>query len=391
MMELRGSTWDHPRGWGGVRATAEAFSRERTDIRVTWEVRTLQAFADHPIEGLAAAYDLIVLDHPSIGVAVAAGALSPLDQYLESSFLDEQASSSVGMSHASYAWEGHQWAVAIDAAAQVAAFRPDLLERAEVEVPRTWEDVIAASEALRPHALTIAIPTIPVDAICAFLGMCGPVGEDPFLTAERVVSRDVGHGALNVLRDVVSRSHPASTWSNPPMILGRTANGDEIAYVPLAFGYANFGREGFVGHPLRFAAGPAGAGGVPSGTLGGAGLAVSASSAHAEAACAYAAFTAAPDVQRTVYVEGGGQPGHRAAWTDPTVNASAGGFFADTLDALDAAYLRPRYDGFLAFQGEGGDLVNRHLREGGDAEAVLDALDESYRASLGTRRAGAEP
>ena len=386
MIELRGSTWEHPRGWGGVRATATAFSRERPDVRVSWDVRTLQAFADHPVEELAAAYDLIVLDHPSIGAAVEAGALSPLDEHVDASFLHEQASSSVGRSHESYGWDGHPWALAIDAAAQVAAFRPDLLARAEVDVvPRTWEDVIAASAALRAHGLAVAIPAIPIDAICAFLGTCRSSGMDPFLTEERVVSRDVGRAALQVLRDVVVRSHPASLTSNPPAILDRMANGDEIGYVPLAFGYANFGRAGFAAHALRYAAGPVGAAEVPSGTLGGAGLAVSASSANMEAACAYAAFTAAPEVQRTVYVEGGGQPAHRSAWTDPAVNGSAGGFFADTLDALDAAYLRPRDDGFLDFQEEAGDVVHRFLRDGGDADAVLEALDASYRATVGTR------
>jgi multiple sugar transport system substrate-binding protein len=388
-IELRGSTWDHPRGWGGARAAAEVFARERPDVHVTWDVRTLQAFADHPVDELAAAYDLIILDHPSIGAAVGAGALLPLDEHLDAAFLDEQAASSVGRSHESYAWEGHQWALAIDAAAQVGAFRPDLLERAAVEVPRTWEEVVAASEALRARGLTMAIPAVPVDAICAFLGTCGSEGEEPLTSDDVVVSRDVGRGALRVLGDVVARSHPASTSWDPPTVLDRMAKDDAISYVPLAFGYANFGRPGFATHPLRFTAGPAGAAGMPSGTLGGAGLAVSASSAHAEAACAFAAFVARPDVQRTVYVEGGGQPGHRGAWSDPAINASTGHFFADTLGALDAAYLRPRYEGFLDFQDEAGDLVHRYLRDGGDPDAVLDALDASYRASLGTR-AGAE-
>ena len=124
---------------------------------------------------------------------------------------------------------------------------------------------------------------------------------------------------------------------------------------------------------------------MPSGTLGGAGLAVSASSAHAEEACAYAAFTASPEIQRTIYVDGGGQPGHRAAWTDDRANEETGGFFRDTLDALDAAYLRPRHDGFLTFQDEGGELVHGYLRTGEDADRVLDMIDASYRASLMTR------
>jgi multiple sugar transport system substrate-binding protein len=385
VIELRGTTWDHQRGWGGVRAAAEVFERERPDVRVIWEVRSLQAFADHAVDELAVTFDLIVLDHPAIGAAVARDALRPLDEHLDAAVLEEQAAASVGRSYESYSWNGLQWALPIDAAAQVAAYRPDLLERAGATLPRTWDEVLDLSARLRPHRLSVAMPAIPVDAICAFLGTCRALGEEPCRSTDLVVGRGVGREALALLAGVLGRGHPESLGWNPPTALERMATTDEIAYVPLAFGYANFAREGFARHVLRFAPGPVGAADVPSGTLGGAGLAVSASSAHAEAASAYAAFTASPDVQRGAYVRGGGQPGHRAAWTDPDVNASSGGAFVATLDALDAAYLRPRDDGFLAFQERGGDLVHGFLRGGEDVDRVLDELDASYRASLGSR------
>lgn len=393
MIELRGTTWDHPRGWGGVRAAADAYLAQRPDVRVTWEVRTLQAFADQSIGELASRFDLIVLDHPAIGTAVARGALLPLDEHLESGVLEEQRRVSVGRSFESYSWEGRQWALAIDAAAQVAAYRPDLLERAGGTVPRTWEDVRALADVLRGRGSALAMPAIPVDAICAFLGTCRSLGEEPCVS-DVVVGRAVGREALALLHGVVARGHPSSLGSNPPTVLDRMANSDEIAYVVLAFGYANHARPGFARHTLRFSAAPGGSGSagvpiVPSGTLGGAGLAVSASSAHAEAACTYAAFTAGLDVQCGVYAQGGGQPGHRGAWTDPSVDASTNGFFADTLDAVDAAYLRPRYDGFLTFQDAAGQLVHGYLGTGEDPDRVLDALDTSYRASLVTR-AGAD-
>jgi multiple sugar transport system substrate-binding protein len=388
VIELRGTTWDHPRGWGGVRAAADAFTRQRTDVRVSWEMRSLQAFADHPIDVLATTYDLIVLDHPSIGSAVARGALLPLDPHLDRRALDDQASSSVGRSYESYSWQGHQWALAIDAAAQVAAYRPDLLDG---EVPTTWEQVAATQDRLGHR---VAVPAIPVDAICAFLGTCGSLGEEPLASDDRVVGRDVGREALEVLAHVVRRAHPMSLTSSPPTILDRMANTNQIAYVPLAFGYANYARSGFARHQLRFAPGPGAAtsvGGpiIPSGTLGGAGLAVSSSTAHPDAACAYTAFTASGEVQRTTYAQGGGQPAHRGAWTDRQLNDETGAFFASTLRALDQAYLRPRSDGFLAFQDMAGDLVHRYLRGGGGADRVLDALDASYRSTLVTT-AGAD-
>jgi multiple sugar transport system substrate-binding protein len=154
---------------------------------------------------------------------------------------------------------------------------------------------------------------------------------------------------------------------------------DDVAYCPLAFGYVNYATPGFASHALRFAPGPAGADGVPRGTLGGAGVAVSSASKHIDAACRFAAFVATPAIQRGPYVAGGGQPAHRAAWTDPDVNDRTGGFFTDTLVALDVAYLRPRHSGFTAFQERAGALVHAWLREGGDARSAVDALDEAYR------------
>ena len=364
MIELRGITWDHVRGWGGLRAASDAYASARPDVRVTWDARSLQSFADQPVEDLAR-YDLIVLDHPSIGEAVARSSLVALDEHLDAAFQEDQASASVGRSSASYEWAGHRWALAVDAAAQVAASRSDLMERAGVEVPSTWDDVVRAAEVLAERRLWIAMPAIPVDAICAFLAIAAA----PF-EGGHVAERVAGRRALAILRDVIDVAHPSSLATNPPAMLASMSEHDDIAYCPLAFGYVTHADT------LRFGPPPA-----PSGALGGAGIAVSSGSEHVEEACAFAAFVTSPEVQRGVYVRGGGQPGHRAAWTDPVVDAAANGFFSATLPALDAAYLRPRHDGFLAFQDAAGELIHAYLRDGGDPDAVLDAIDEADRAT----------
>jgi multiple sugar transport system substrate-binding protein len=178
---------------------------------------------------------------------------------------------------------------------------------------------------------------------------------------------------------VADVAHAMSLGSNPPTVLAHMAEHDDVAYCPLAFGYVTFARDGSDRHTLRFASGP-----EMSGTLGGAGLAVSSASRNVDEARAHARFVCSTEVQRGTYVDGGGQPGHRAAWTDPQVDLRANGFFSSTLPALDAAYLRPRYDGFLAFQDIAGDLVHGYLRRGGDPDDVLDRIDEAYRASRKT-------
>ena len=376
-LRLTGVTWDHERGWSGVRAAGAAFAREHPGVQVSWATRSLQAFAGQPVEELARRYDLIVLDHPSIGHAVARQALLPLDGALAPAVLADQAASSVGRSHQSYTWQGRQWALAVDAAAQVAAFRPDLLDRLGAGVPRTWDDVFALAERA-PGA--VAAPLIPVDAACAFVALCEGFGAGGW-----PAPRAAAAAAIATLERLAAAACPASLGWNPPVLLGQMAVTDEVAYCPLAFGYASYARPRPGARRLSFAPAPEDHAGVPRGTLGGAGLAVSARARDPAAACALAAFTASGDVQRGTYFDAGGQPGHRSAWTDARINAAVPGFFAATLPALDRATLRPRHDGFLTWQGRAGAAICRHLARGGDRQALLGELD---RIDEETRPAG---
>ena len=65
---LRGITWNHSRGFVSVVATAQRYCELHPDVEITWEKRSLQEFADAPIQGLAEAYDLLVIDHPLGGL-----------------------------------------------------------------------------------------------------------------------------------------------------------------------------------------------------------------------------------------------------------------------------------------------------------------------------------
>lgn len=109
--------------------------------------------------------------------------------------------------------------------------------------------------------------------------------------------------------------------------------------------------------------------------------AISSRCTHPEQASQYAAFVANGEVQRTRYFDGGGQPGHRTAWTNDATNAAASTFFRDTLTPLDQSYLRLRYNGYMALQNELGHLIHGHLRDGGDQEELLDDIDRRYCAS----------
>lgn len=381
-VELRGVSWDHPRGHDCMVATAEAYRAVAPDVRVVWETRSLQDFADFPVQTLAERYDLLVIDHPFAGFAAADGCLLPLDVYLDAAVLEDQAANSVGPSHRSYHYGGHQWALATDAAGHVSAYRPDLIDEVG-GLPRTWDEVLTLAE--KRHGTgraQVANPLIPIDALMSFCSICAALDQPPYQNPDRAVDRATGRHALGMLRALADAAHPASLERNPPRTLDLMGTTDEIAFAPLLFGYSNYARPGFRPSLVRFTGVPTiGGGESRGGILGGAGVAISSHTKHPETAVAYAAYVAGPEVQRGVYFAAGGQPGHRVAWEDAAVNAASSDFFADTLAALDRAYLRPRYLGFMEVQERSGELVHAWLAEGGSDSALLDRLDELYRES----------
>lgn len=376
---LRGMTWGHTRGYLPVIATAQRFQELHPDIEIVWEKRSLKAFEEFPVEKLAADYDLMVIDHPFSGYAAKHGPLLPLDEHLPADFIADQAANSVGASHPSYTYDGHQWALAIDAATPVAFWRDDLLARFGFPAPRSWDDLLHLARA--GH---VEIPAAPINCLMNFYTLCVACGETPFLSRERVVSNGVGRAALDRLRALVSLCDPGC-WSRNPIAshdLVASAANNSVAYCPLAYGYSNYAREGYAPHRLVFGAPPALDGAALRTTLGGTGLAVSALRQNRAAALAYARFTASGEVQRTLYTAAGGQPGHRAAWLDAGNNAISGDYFARTLPVLDHAFLRPRHNGYMEFQERGGPVVHAALRGTlSDAEA-LARLDALHRHSL---------
>ena len=50
MIELKGMTWDHSRGYDPMIATSLEFSKNYFNkVSIKWEKRSLQAFADRPV------------------------------------------------------------------------------------------------------------------------------------------------------------------------------------------------------------------------------------------------------------------------------------------------------------------------------------------------------
>lgn len=375
-IHLKGVTWDHSRGFTPLVATAQRFHELHPQVEITWSKRSLQDFADASIEALAEHFDLLVIDHPWAGFAASSGALLPLESHLPAPFLAEQQADSVGRSYDSYLFSGSQWALAIDAATPVSAYRPDFLPD-NGRLPATWDELIAFG-----RKGIVACPSIPLDVYCNFLNLCVSSGATIFPDDEIVVETSAGEHVLEMLRELASVVPSRFFDLNPIGTLEVMSQEDTFAYCPFTYGYNNYARPGYGSHVLKFAdvisVTP---GRLGSTMLGGTGLAISSSTKFVEIAAQYAMFVAAPTIQRGLYFESGGQPGLRSAWTDPAVNAASSNFFLDTLPTLMRAFVRPRYSGYLYLQDRAGFPIHSYLREGGSPAPVLEELNSLYRAS----------
>ena len=195
------------------------------------------------------------------------------------------------------------------------------MERIGSEIPASWEAVVALAESRKGKDAQVAIPLIPVDTLMAFCSICASYGDEPYARDDAVVSRAMGRYALELLARLRDAIHPESLSWNPIRCYDRMSTSDEIAYVPLAFGYSNYARPGFRPNLVRFTNVPRAADGVArGGILGGVGLVVSAQTKHSEAAFAYAKYVASAEVQSGVSSRAEGSRGIAPAWLSPEVN-----------------------------------------------------------------------
>jgi multiple sugar transport system substrate-binding protein len=132
LTHLKGMTWDHVRGLDCLVQSNDLLI-EKCGISVTWDARSLLAFGDQHISEFYNDYDLMIIDHPHVPDAVHANAVIPFEDLATPSQLEILSKTSVGQSHYSYLYQGKHWALAIDTAAQVSAFRPDKADRAFVK------------------------------------------------------------------------------------------------------------------------------------------------------------------------------------------------------------------------------------------------------------------
>ncbi len=371
---LHGMTWSHERGHAPLVACSRLW-RDRTGVEIGWDKRSLQDFEAYPVDELARRYDLIVIDHPHVGQVTREGCLAPFDDPARAADRDALARGSVGPSYASYDWQGRQWALPIDAATQVMAWRPDLL----AEPPSFWDE--AVDLARRGAAIC---PMRPPHSLMVLYTLTGNLGRPCAVEGPDLIDAEAGAEAFDRLRELTALIGPRSFAMDPIDAYEAMADaGSPFACAPLIYGYVSYAADGFRARRIRFADIPAlGANGPIGSALGGTGIAVSALSANQKAAADFAYWVASADVQAGLYAASGGQPAHAAAWESDAVNAPVADFYRATRRTLEGSWLRPRHDGYMPFQDAAARLLNEALQAGWQGRETVGRINTLFRASL---------
>ncbi len=371
-------TWDHPRGYDPLIACS-ALWRERTGVHIEWERRSLQDFESFPVARLAERYDLIVIDHPHVGQITRLRCLAPLGSDRDAARLEKEY---VGASLPSYVWEGTLWALPIDAAAQVQAWRPDRV----AHPPATWAAMLELAA-----AGAVLCPLRPPHDLMALFTLSGLLGSPGRVEGPDLLPPATAGIAYELLRELSASIDPACRGMDPIAVLERMSEPESgCVSSPLIYGYVSYSRRGSSAHApgvsptprARIAFGDLIAlvpGAEPRGSaLGGTGIAVSASSPHSDAAIGFARWVAGPEAQCGPYMQAGGQPASRAAWEDAAANEASLDFYRNTRATLESAWLRPRHPGYMRFQHTASARLREALESAEPARSAIAAINRLY-------------
>ena len=364
---LKGMTWDHPRGLDCL-VNSDGLLQEQLQVSVDWSARSLLAFGDQHISEFYADHDLMIIDHPHVPDAVHANAVIALEDVASAEDMALLAKTSVGASHDSYIYKGKHWALAIDTAAQVSAYRPDKTSQSLV----FWSDVLdAGGEGL------VLWPHKPVDAFSTFATIMAQKGH-ALCSGSQFIDKAVAAEVLAFMIEL-AKVVPAQCLSmNPIEAAEYLVTTDKEHYSICMYGYTNYSRDGFRARPIIYDDVPSFDGLASGSQLGGAGIAISSATKNVELAAKVAILLSLPQIQSTTYVDAGGQPGNLAAWKAPHANAITRNFFNNTLRTLERAWVRPRFLGWPDVQYQSSLIIHKILKEKNFSSSDIAAISETY-------------
>lgn len=341
-----------------------------------WDKRSLHEFGHRPIDQLAKDYDLIVIDHPWAGFCFEHDLVLNIKDYLTVSQSADLEQNCLGPSFESYVFDDKLLAVPIDIATPVPSWRPDLMEKNKLSLPVTWDDLITMADKKQ-----VIMPAFAPDLFLNWLMLLHALDAHPFDSREQVAEKEKALAAMALLKRLAEPMPDDIFDWNPIAIAELMTRYDKYPYCAFAYSYGNYCRSSFVGKPLKYGNLIQLNGRPLRSVLGGTGIAISQACKETELALDFLLYCSDPQIQSGIYTYSGGQPVRKEAWHSKELALFAGGFFSDSCLSHERALIRPRYNGYVSLQKEGGIPLQKFIKGKISKYQALSAIDAYYRKS----------
>ena len=219
----------------------------------------------------------------------------------------------------------------------------------------------------------MALALHPTDAIVSLMSIAAGKGVVPDGGKRFFPDPEAAKQSIDLLVRL-TRVVEDHCWQYTPQALFKAAQTtQEIAYIPLTFGYARCTRPEEGG--WRFTAPPAGCGS----TLGGAGMAVSSQSELTEFAAEFISWYCGDEGQ-VLAGRAWGQPSGLSAWHDPEIDEMTSGFYSGTRETQANAWVRPLTTWWPTVQEKVGEHLVRLMLANEPAHKILSEIEALYQA-----------
>ena len=282
----------------------------------------------------------------------------------------------MGSTFKSYILDNKLLAVPIDAATPVPSWRPDLIEKNDLQIPSTWEELISMAD--KKH---VVMPGFGADLFLNWLMLLHALDAHPFESVDNIAEKGKALEAAYLLKRLAEPMPKEIVNWNPITIAEMMTREDKFAYCPFAYSYGNYCRHSFVDKPLRY-------GNLVKlyekplkSILGGTGISISTGCKEIELALDFSLYCASADTQSNIYTYAGGQPVRKEAWSAPNLMSFTGQFFSDSYLSHKNALVRPRYNGYVALQEKAGVYLQQFIMEEISEIKLWDEIENGYRES----------
>ncbi len=376
MKTLRGVTWNHSRAYPPLVAVSQRYEELNPDTRIQWDRRTLDEFGHKPIDQLINEYDLIVIDHPWAEFCFDRNLVFDLKEKLLPEQWFDLENNCIGRSFESYVLEDKLLAIPIDGATPVPSWRPDLIKKHGLQVPKTWDDLIAMSD--NKH---VVMPGFGADLFLNWLMFLHALDGHPFESPETIADKQAATEAMSLLKRLAEPMPKEILNWNPIYIAELMTRSDRFVYCPFAYSYGNYSRTSFTNRPIRYGNLIEFNGKPLRSILGGTGISISTSCKDVALALDFSLYCATSEVQSNIYTYAGGQPVRKEAWLSKDLESFSGAFFSGSYLSHENALVRPRYNGYVPLQEKVGEPLQQFIMGNIIMEKAWNDIQSAYRSS----------